>query len=67
MNMLSVFPVFLLGLVAAWLGWPLIADPIQRRRRAHAGAKTDIKREEFFRTLARRNGPKHDLFHVNRG
>lgn len=66
MNILSALPVFLLGVVAVWFVWPLVADPINRRLATRA-AKAETMREDLFRSLADRSGPKHDLIHVQRG
>ena len=67
MNMLSLLPVFLLGIVAIWFVWPLVADPINRRFAMRAAAKADVMGEDLFRALADRAGPKHDLNRAERG
>lgn len=64
MNMLSILPVCLLGLVTIWFLWPLIADPIMRRLEVRAGAKPE--RDDLFRALAERAGPKQVLVRAER-
>ncbi len=66
MTILSALPVFLLGVVAVWFVWPLFADPINRRLAMRA-AKAESMREDLFRSLAERSGPKNDLIHLQRG
>ncbi len=65
MNMLSILPVCLLGLVTLWFLWPLVADPIARRMAVRSGTKRDG--DDLFRSLAKRSGPKHGLMRVERG
>ncbi len=67
MNTLSLLLVFLLGIVTIWLIWPMIADPINRRRSMRATAKNDGRADDLFRALAERAGPEHDLFRADRG
>ncbi|MCG6885047.1 MAG: hypothetical protein LJE62_14955 [Silicimonas sp.] len=67
MNLLSTLPVLLLALVTLWLVWPLLADPISRRRELRSSARPDMRREDLFRSLAAHAGPKHDLFEADRG
>lgn len=67
MNTLSLLSVFLLGIVTIWLIWPMVADPINRRRSMRATAKNDTRGDDLFRSLAKHAGPEHDLFGADRG
>ncbi|MGR3515035.1 MAG: hypothetical protein ACU0GG_19915 [Paracoccaceae bacterium] len=66
MNMLSLLPVFLLGIVMIWFVWPMVADPIHRRRAVHANKAREAGRDDLFRAIAKHVGPEHDLFHAQR-
>lgn len=48
-----------------WFVWPMVADPINRRRRAHAHQKRDARGDDLFRVIAKHAAPKHDLFHAD--
>ncbi|MEL7150942.1 MAG: hypothetical protein AAGK71_09420 [Pseudomonadota bacterium] len=63
--MLSLLPVMMLGIVMIWFVWPMVADPINRRRRAHAHQKRDARGDDLFRVIAKHAAPKHDLFHAD--
>ena len=65
--MLSILPVCLLGIVTVWLLWPLVADPINRRRAVRAGSKADGRGDDLFRSLAEHAGPKRQLVRADRG
>ena len=65
MNVLTALSVFLLGMIAIWFIWPLIADPIARRRAVQS--RTENRGDELFRSLAERSGPKGELFGLDRG
>lgn len=67
MNMLSILPVMMLGVVMIWFVWPMVADPILRRRHAHAEKRRDVRGDDLFRSIAKHSGPEHDLFRLNRG
>ena len=67
MNTLSLLSVFLLGIVTIWLIWPMVADPINRRRSMRATAKNDTRGDDLFHSLAKHAGPEHDLFGSGRG
>ncbi len=66
MNVLTALSITLLGLLIIWFVWPLIADPIARRRAERAGRR-DTRRDDFFRSLADNTGPKGHLVRVERG
>ena len=66
MNMLSLLPVFLLGIVTIWFIWPMLADPITRRRTVGTGSN-EPRGDDLFRTIAKHAGPKHDLYRSHRG
>ena len=63
MNMLSILPVCLLGVVTIWFLWPLIADPISRRLAVRSG--TERERDDLFRALAKHAGPEHGLMRAD--
>ena len=65
MNMLSVLPVCLLGLVTLWFLWPLVVDPIARRLAVRSGTERDG--DDIFRSIAKGSGPKHGLIRAERG
>lgn len=66
MNLLSILPVLMLGIVTIWFVWPMVADPIQRRRAMRA-ATNDQAGDDLFRSIAKHAGPKHDLYRSHRG
>lgn len=61
MNMLSILPVVLLVVFAVWFIWPLIADPIHKKRTMRVARKTEGLGDDLFRSLAKHAGPKHQL------
>ncbi|MEO0915527.1 MAG: hypothetical protein AAFY31_00845 [Pseudomonadota bacterium] len=65
--MLSNLPVFLLGIVMIWFLWPLVADPINRRRGVQAATDRDARADDLFRMIAKHAAPKHDLVRTDRG
>ena len=64
MNVLTALSVILLGMIAIWFVWPLIADPIARRRAVLSGR--DNRQDDLFRSLAKRAGPDADIFGLDR-
>ena len=66
MNMLSLLPVLMLGIVMIWFVWPMVADPIHRRRHARADDRREPRGDDLFRAIAKHAAPKHDLFHADR-
>ena len=66
MNVLTALSISLLGLLIVWFVWPLIADPIARRRADRAGGR-DARRDDYFRSFAENTGPKGHLVRVERG
>lgn len=67
MNMLSLLPVLMLGIVMIWFVWPMVADPIHRRLAARTDERRDARGDDLFRALAKHAEPKHDLFQADRG
>lgn len=53
MPLLSVFPVILLAFVAGWFVWPMIADPIARRRARMQVSDADRQAEQLFAAWAK--------------
>ena len=66
MNLLSILPVFLLGIVTIWFVWPMVADPILRRRAMRATTREPMA-DDLFRSIAKHAGPKHELYRASRG
>ena len=64
MNVLTALSVFLLGMIAIWFIWPLIADPIARRRAVLSGGEN--RQDDLFRNLAKRAGPDPEIFGLDR-
>ena len=67
MQMLSILPVCLLGIVMIWFVWPMVADPINRRLAMRATTDVDPLGDDLFRSIAKQSGPKRDLNRMLRG
>ncbi|MEM7720191.1 MAG: hypothetical protein AAF222_13405 [Pseudomonadota bacterium] len=65
MNMLSNLPVFLLFIVMVWFLWPLVADPIIRRRGYDGSTDKETGSVDRFRVIAKHAAPKHELARAN--
>ncbi len=65
MTILTALSVVLLGAITVWFVWPLIVDPIARRRPGQS--LSEVRRDDLFRSLAKTTGPKGELAGMDRG
>ena len=64
MGVLHLSPVILLGVVAVWLLWPVLVEPVQRRIRAFRRPRSepaDVLAEGLFFRWAQEGTLRHRL------